>query len=96
MTVISLLQPKSAEILKGMWLGASNIGIDGVYTWSSSNIALNFTNWAENQPNSSNNKNCMLMVSGAADGKWSSASCDGEDAARPKQATFCERLLFPM
>ena len=91
--VITFLQPKSAEILKGMWLGAS--GINGAYTWSSSNTAVNFTNWADNQPDRSGNKNCLLMVSGADDGKWSSASCNGEDAALPKQATFCERLLFP-
>ena len=78
-----------------MWLGGTSPANGGDYTWQSTNAAFAFPNWAESQPDSTGNKNCLIMVSGSADGKWSSANCNGQDATLPKQATLCERILTP-
>ena len=76
-----------------MWLGGVVNG--EANTWQSSNVAFSFLNWAAGQPDSSGNKNCLIMSSGSANGKWSSANCNGQDTTLPKQATFCERILTP-
>ena len=72
-------------LLKVKWLGGSDNAKEGNYVWNSSGASLNYTNWAEGEPNGGTRENCIKYWS--PPGKWNDGTCDS------RLAIFCEVLF---
>ncbi|XP_001655474.2 perlucin-like protein [Aedes aegypti] len=62
------------------WLGASDLAEEGVYTWVSSSRLMTFTNWAENEPSSTEAENCVEMIHNTYVNRiwtWNDIDCRG-------------------
>ena len=74
---IFLLQIYEAAYNNGLrqwWLGATDEGSEGTFSWSNSRKAISFTKWKRGEPNNvgTNGEDC-IEVSG---GNWNDAECD--------------------
>ncbi|HWO22177.1 MAG TPA: C-type lectin domain-containing protein [Kofleriaceae bacterium] len=68
------------EIARGLgnwWIGYSDMGIEGTWTWTNSGTSM-FANWWPNEPNDLNNEDCAVDRFNGAD-SWNDASCSLEN-----------------
>lgn len=67
------------------WLGASDLGHNGRYVWSSNGKSIDrFTNWRSGEPNNwCGHEHCLELL---ADGQWNDMNCN------EKRQFICENL----
>ena len=70
-SLFSALYPDKNPI----WLYASDMDRDGVYTNRDTGMALPYENWAAGEPNNFAMENCAQM--NTRDGTWSNVRCFG-------------------
>ena len=76
-TTVSLsrrLTPYFACSVRGTWLGASDVQVKGVFRWTD-NTLLNWTNWAESQPDW--DTNASMCIYAESNDLWISYPCTG-------------------
>lgn len=75
MIVLYLVNLETADILKfSVWIGGSDLQVEGVFVWSDSGNNFTFTNWLGSQPdNARNNEHCVGMI--ALTGTWNDWPC---------------------
>ena len=78
-----LIEPRTAELNEiaqsyagedKLWIGANDIDTEGTWVWVSDREALDFTDWADNQPNDGdgNGQDCAAMQ---GNGAWGDIQC---------------------
>ena len=61
---------------------------EGQFVWTSSQTAMNYTNWTPGEPDDAGNEDCVHMWLDV--GQWNDVNCDHRDVP---QATMCEVLF---
>ncbi|CAC5363128.1 unnamed protein product [Mytilus coruscus] len=80
------LKTKAATYKASYWLGGTDIKIEGIWIWSSSQTEVTFSDWNVGNPNNANdNEHCLGMNYGA-ELKWNDYPCSG------KLRTICEKV----
>ncbi|XP_053684725.1 chymotrypsinogen B-like [Sabethes cyaneus] len=70
--------------LKHFWIGANDLGVNGVYRWQFSGKPLTFTHWRSNEPDSKNNNEHCVVVLGNKNAFWAVVNC------KSKKQVICE------
>ncbi|XP_058457354.1 proclotting enzyme-like [Malaya genurostris] len=70
--------------LKQFWIGANDLGVNGVYKWQFSGKPISFTNWRNGEPNNKNNNEHCVTVMGNKQAHWVDVNCKG------KRQVLCE------
>lgn len=60
-----------------LWIGLSDLEVEGQYKLENSNLNVTFNNWLPGQPNGSNQENCVDMLQ---DGIWNDRYCKRNNA----------------
>ena len=75
-----LLEPRNEELqsvaenFDGSWIGASDILVEGNWTWESNGQPLTYTNWGPGQPNNYGSQDCAMID---AQLTWQDVECGG-------------------
>jgi hypothetical protein len=76
-----------------MWLGGSDLKVEGTFVWEHSGNPVTYTHWGGNAPdNNGDNEDCIHMRCSLANGEWNDGICTW--TAYPPQSAMCE-VLFP-
>ncbi|XP_055532530.1 prostasin-like [Wyeomyia smithii] len=70
--------------LKHFWIGANDLGVNGVFRWQFSGKPLTYTHWRSNEPDNKNNNEHCVLVLGNRQAFWADANC------RAKKQVLCE------
>ncbi|XP_065368714.1 perlucin-like protein [Calliphora vicina] len=70
------------------WLGATELGHNGRWSWINTGRPLLYTNWAASEPNNGINKeHCLQLLS---DGKWNDYDCDSRHRVVCQSRPSCQ------
>ena len=56
------------------WIGLNDVTTEGRFIWTDGS-AVNFTNWAKNQPNNFHNQDCVHTLGVSKNYKWNDVPC---------------------
>ncbi|XP_058837488.1 chymotrypsinogen A-like [Topomyia yanbarensis] len=62
---------------KQFWIGANDLGVNGVFRWQFSGRSLSFTNWRHDEPNNRNNNEHCVTILGNKHAFWVDVNCKG-------------------
>ncbi|XP_077993134.1 macrophage mannose receptor 1-like [Glandiceps talaboti] len=71
----SFLSSRLRDINHAMWIGLSDIYVPGQFGWQDGS-AVDYTNWAANEPNGLLQENCVEFHHRGYDGKWNDNDCE--------------------
>ena len=72
---LSLIPENGQDI----WVGASDITVEGTWVWEDGKAWGSYTGWAtdSSEPNGGSSENCVMMYKSEKPGLWNDASCSG-------------------
>ncbi|XP_062572798.1 perlucin-like protein [Saccostrea cucullata] len=62
-----------SDITHHVWIGANDIGKEGIFILSEMNSTLNFTNWNQEEPNDDSGEDCVASIQER--GLWNDLPC---------------------